>query len=111
MLKELKKYGEYIKERINVILSMSETNCEISDVLFGGAADEIKLYLKSKEVSDHVEYDESRAREVLKTVFPFALSSEFFNEVLFIKEENEADLLIILSLDNDALKLYYELRK
>ena len=106
---ELKNKIDFIKERVETIFKLTGTNCSTTDVSFG-FQDTLVVHFKSKEYSDHMDDDEVKAKEVLTTMFPFATLSVNFPD-MYIKEENIADFLILISLDNDSLKLYYELRK
>jgi hypothetical protein len=119
ILKSIEEYKKRIIKRLNEISDLLKMNTIINSLEINTDA-EGKSYVRvpfkfnSGPGTPFVDY--KNCARTLAVLFPFSSRrpGDDVREVsinLYIEAKDEEDFEIILSMDNDSLKLYYELRK
>ena len=116
LLKHIKEYRKEKEEKFQRIITLFNLNIELSDIKI--TTNDVSIYFAFKDKRNTPLVDYKKSLFVFNVLFPFldivphdGEKDLLLSIAIYIKEENEEDLDIILSMDNDALQLYYELRK
>ena len=115
LLKYIKEYRKEKEEKFQRIITLFNLNIELSDIKI--TTNDVSIYFAFKDKRNTPLVDYKKSLFVFNVLFPFLDivphdgGKDLLLSAIYIKEENEEDLDIILSMNNDALKLYYELRK